>query len=149
MLVLHRHTRTDMLAGAHLRYICVFVGGILLGVAAMLAMRELQRRRLAGSDRTKQNIVKLVRQAARWSTAARQDRNAMIAVLHANYGAGYLWALQDIAKAEQIEAAAGIDITKFQKEIVATQDAATKAMAALCPKYAPKKTYLTLLGGEG
>lgn len=36
-----------------------------------------------------------------------------------------------------------------KKEIVATQDAATNTMAALCPKYAPKKTYLTRLGGEG
>ena len=32
----------------------------------------------------------MVRQAARWSTAADQDESPMIAVLHANYGAGYL-----------------------------------------------------------
>ena len=138
-----------MLVSTPVNYICVFLGGILLGVVIMLIMRELQQWRIASADNMKQSIVKLVRQSARWSTAARQDRNAMIAVLHANYGAGYLWALQDIAKTEQIEAAAGIDIVKFQKEIIATQDAATQAMAALCPKYAPKKTYLTRIGGEG
>lgn len=40
------------------------------------------------------NIIKtLVRQSARWSVAALQDTNIMIAVLHSNYGAGYLWVL--------------------------------------------------------
>lgn len=40
------------------------------------------------------NIIKtLVRQSARWSVAASQDTNIMIAVLHSNYGAGYLWVL--------------------------------------------------------
>lgn len=46
---------------------------------------------------------KLIRQVARWSTAGKQDKNSMIAVLHANYGAGYLWALKDIIKMDIIE----------------------------------------------
>ena len=50
-----------------------------------------------------ENIQKLTRQAARWSTAAAQDDSPLIAVLHANYGAGYLWALKDIATAKQIK----------------------------------------------
>ena len=37
----------------------------------------------------------LVRQASRWSVAAQQDKSPMIALLHANYGVGYLWALQE------------------------------------------------------
>ena len=97
----------------------------------------------------KKIIKTIVRQAARWSTAARQDNNSMIAVLHANYGAGYLWALKDIATSEQIKLATNIDILQFEKEIVKTQDFATMRMAKLCPKYAPKSTYLTKLGGEG
>jgi len=91
----------------------------------------------------------LVRQASRWSTAAKQDDNSMIAVLHANYGAGYLWALKDIATDSQISSATGIDVQKFEREIVETQDKATMNMAKLCPKYAPPSTYLTQLGGEG
>jgi hypothetical protein len=94
-------------------------------------------------------IQVLVRQAARWSTAAEQDESPMIAVLHANYGAGYLWALKDIAKDDQIEKAANIDIKKFMYEITKAQDNATKRMAGVCPKYAPKQTYLTKIGGEG
>ena len=93
-------------------------------------------------------INKLLRQSARWATAAKQDKNSMIAVLHANYGAGYLWALKDIAKTEDIEKATGIDILKFEAEIINTQDMVTKHMAKLCPKYAPEPSYLTKIAGE-
>jgi len=91
----------------------------------------------------------LTRQAARWATAANQDKNAMIAVLHANYGAAYLFAIKDIATAAQIRAATGIDPARFEEQILAAQDAATRKMAGLCPKYAPDPSYLTKIGGEG
>jgi hypothetical protein len=97
----------------------------------------------------KKTLQTLVRQAARWSTAAKQDDNSMIAVLHANYGAAYLWALQDIASSQEIEQATGIDLKKFKQEILKVQDGATQRMAKLCPEYAPPKTYLTKVGGEG
>lgn len=104
-----------------------------------------------GETKTTKNadIQIMVRQAARWATAARQDDNAMIAVLHANYGAGYLWALKDIATNAEIEEASGIDMKRFTYEVVKTQDDATKKMAELCPKYAPPPSYLTKIGGEG
>ena len=92
---------------------------------------------------------KLIRQAARWSTAAKQDNNSMIAVLHANYGAGYLWALKDIINYNIIEKNTGINMMKFENEIIKIQDTATQNMAKLCPKYAPESSYLTNLAGEG
>ena len=73
----------------------------------------------------------------------------MLAVLHANYGAGYLWALLDIASKDEIEAATGIDLDRFRREILDTQDAATMNMAALCPDYAPPPSYLSSIAGEG
>ncbi len=98
----------------------------------------------------KENAIKtLIRQAARWTTASLQDENAMIAVLHANYGAGYLWALQDIADSQEIEKIGKIDLQKFKNSIVSAQDSATKRMAQLCPKFAPPKTYLSQIAGEG
>ena len=94
-------------------------------------------------------IRTLARQAARWSTASMQDKNPMISVLHANYGAGYLWALKDIATSEQIKMATGIDLLVFEKEITTIQDAATKKMIAVCPKYGPEESYLTRISGQG
>ena len=129
-----------------------FIHGLILGIVIMYILNEVKHQCLLGLSENKimkTIILVLTRQAARWSTAAKQDENSMIAVLHANYGAGYLWALKDIASSEQIKAATGIDLLKFEREIVSTQDMATKKMAKLCPKYAPESTYLTKIGGEG
>jgi hypothetical protein len=96
-----------------------------------------------------QRIKTLVRQAARWASAARQDKNIMISVLHANYGAGYLWSLIDIYDARQVATVLpDLDISKFKAQIVAVQDWATKRLARACPEYAPEETYLTKVAGK-
>ena len=50
---------------------------------------------------------------------------------------------------EEIEKAAGINIDTFTKEVVRIQDKANQKMAKMCPSFAPEKTYLTSLAGEG
>lgn len=94
-------------------------------------------------------IPTLVRQSARWATAAKQDRNSMISVLHANYGAGYLWALKDIATDDMVRKFGGVDPIKFKTMITEIQDQSTKNMARICPKWAPESTYLSRVAGEG
>lgn len=124
----------------------------ILGVIITFSLIEIRNKCFIKNDsQTMLNsiISTLVRQASRWSTAAKQDNSPLIAVLHANYGAGYLWALKDIASNDQIESATGIDSFKFEKEITSTQDSTTKQMIKACPKFAPKPSYLTRLGGEG
>jgi len=121
----------------------IFLLGLIVGLMIYHVLCKCQ------DNQTLSNIIaKLTRQSARWTTAARQDKNAMIQVLHANYGTGYLWALKDIATDTEIKNATGIDILEFEKEIVKTQDEATLRMAKICPKYAPEKSYLTSIGGE-
>lgn len=97
----------------------------------------------------KEEIKKLLRQTSRWSTAAKQDKNSMIAVLHANYGAGYLWALKDIYSETDIEKYGNINLKKFEEQVTKIQDFATKRMAKLCPRYAPEPSILTKVAGEG
>ena len=129
-----------------------FVYGLVLGILLMFILNQVKKICLLGysDDSILKEIIKiLTRQSARWATAAKQDENSLIAVLHANYGAGYLWALKDIATPDQIKYATGIDINEFQKEIVSTQDKVTRRMAKLCPDYAPEPSYLTKIGGEG
>ena len=72
----------------------------------------------------------------------------MVAVLHGNYGAAYLWSLRDIATDNDIEKITGLDIIKFRDEITKVQDNATKRMAKLCPKYAPEASYLAKIAGD-
>jgi len=128
-----------------------FLIGLISGILIVYLLIEIRNRCFikSTSKQLLNSIIKiLIRQCARWSTAAQQDQNSMIMVLHANYGAGYLWALKDIATDQQIMDATQIDMKKFTNEVVKIQDHATKKMALLCPKYAPQRTYLTSIGGE-
>lgn len=125
-----------------------FLAGIFIGV--VIAFVFLRRSSEYDCSAIISNSIKvLTRQAARWTTASLQDKNSMVAVLHANYGAGYLWALQDVATDEQVKIATGIDMKKFTQEIIAAQDKATARMATLCPDYAPEPSYLTSIAKEG
>ena len=129
-----------------------FIYGLIIGIVLAYILIEVKNVCIIGygEDATMKKIIKkLSRQAARWSTAAKQDKSPLVAVLHANYGAGYLWALKEIANSSQIKAATGIDVQKFTEKIVETQDIATKRMIQLCPDFAPEKTYLARIGGEG
>lgn len=84
------------------------------------------------------NTIKtLVKQTGRWITAARQDKEPMIAVLHANYAAGYWYAVRDIATDTDIAAATGIDVLKFQAAVQQTQEQATQAAFTRCPAFEP------------
>tara|TARA_B100000700_G_C15045386_1_gene857632 strand:- start:2762 stop:3172 length:411 start_codon:yes stop_codon:yes gene_type:complete len=126
--------------------------GLVIGCILTYFLIEIRNRCFIKNNATKMlhdKINILLRQTARWATAAKQDENPLIAVLHANYGAGYLWALKDIATGNQINSASGIDIVKFEKEIIKTQDEATTNLAKVCPNYAPKKSYLSRIAKEG
>ncbi len=97
----------------------------------------------------KQHIQTLVRQASRWAAAAKQDDSPIIALLHANYGAGFLWALKDIATDTEIEKATNIDIIKFTKKITDIQDQSTKKVSRACPKFTGNiDKELLRLGGD-
>ena len=98
---------------------------------------------------SKSNIEKLVRQSARFATAAQQDESPLVSVLHANYSAGYLWALKDIATTKQIHNATGVDIKKFEEHISNVQDMVTKKTLKKCPDFAGEvDLYLATIGGE-
>lgn len=97
----------------------------------------------------KEKIIKtLVRQASRWSTAAKQDNNALIAVLHANYGTGYLWSLKDIFTDTEIEEVMNFDILKFRDEIIKIQDEANLKLIKECPSFINQSDYLIKLAKD-
>jgi hypothetical protein len=126
--------------------------GILIGFVLMFVIdRILNKCWISNNTKRFHNklINKLVRQTARWSTAASQDDNPVIAVLHANYAAGYLWALKDIATNEEIKNSSNVDMNKFQKNIINTQDKTNKKLATLCPNFIKTDNpYLAKIGGE-
>ena len=127
--------------------------GILIGIISMYIINKIISQCWISNDCKKlhnQMINKLVRQTARWATAASQDDNPVIAVLHANYAAGYLWALKDIATDIEIEKASNIEMKKFEKNIIDTQDKVNKNLVNLCPNFIKTDNpYLSKIGGEG
>lgn len=89
------------------------------------------------SNSKQHNIINsLLRGSARWAAASLQDKSPIVAVLHSNYAAGYLWALRDSFSDIDIQRETGIDIIKFQKKIIDTQDKSTQILIKNCPQYA-------------
>ena len=94
-------------------------------------------------------INTIVRGCARWASASLQDKSPLVAVLHANYAAGYLWALRDVFPDKDIQQYAHIDPIQFQKRITDVQDQATKLMIKVCPQYRSHiDDYLGAIAGE-
>ena len=102
------------------------------------------------NDKKKEMIKKLVKQMSRWSLASMQDKNNLIAVLHANYGAGYLYAMQTLFSEKEIEEVIGSEELrkKFEAKIIEIQDKATKEAVKVCPKFTSALDFLAKLGGE-
>ena len=85
----------------------------------------------------KERVIRtLHRQCARWSTASAQDTSPVIATLHANYAAGYLWALEDLYSANEISAATHVLHHDFRNGIQKNQDISTRKLIEACPAYA-------------
>jgi hypothetical protein len=95
-----------------------------------------------------QFVKKLMRQAARWTTAAKQDTNPIIALLHANYGAAYIFAIKDAVPIKQIIKYFP-NFEKYEREIIETQDWATKGIIKACPSLVSNPDELAQIGGEG
>ncbi len=93
-------------------------------------------------------INTLLRQAARYATAAEQDLNPLIAVLHANYGAAYIFALKSVSTDQEVLEATGEDVNRVTGLVLAIQDQAMQKLAKICPQAAPQGQ-LAIIGGEG
>lgn len=112
---------------------------------AIIAFMFIRR----GNGTPRGNIEKLVRQTARWATAAQQDASPLISMLHANYAAGYLWALKDIATPTEIHKATGVNLKQFEEHIVNVQDSTTKKVIKVCPQFKGEvDLYLATIAGE-
>jgi hypothetical protein len=120
---------------------------LLLVLVICLCVYTLDSSGNSGID--KFNIKKLIRQTARWASAADQDTNGYIANLHATYAMGYLMALREIYTDEEIEKYTGINVKRFEFEINNIMNNAVKQLSRICPEGRPKNVYLATLSNEG
>ena len=103
---------------------------IIYVIIAVVITYFLFRRKTDGSD-----VIKLVKQSAKWATTAQQDESPLLATLHANYAVGYLWALKDLYDTDEISKKAGVNITQFEEHILNVQDMVTKKVIKKCPEF--------------
>lgn len=96
----------------------------------------------------KNRIVTLVRQTARWSTAAIQDKNPYIQNLHANYAQGYIMALQGNYSENEILLATGVNIRELSTKVTDIQNMALLNLAKICPQGAPKDQFLAKIAKQ-
>ena len=87
-------------------------------------------------DTNGNKIRSILRGSSRFSLASLQDKSPLIALLHANYGTGYFWALRDSFTDKEIYDTTGLNIQEYQKKITDIQDSVTKNVIKLCPKIA-------------
>ena len=99
-------------------------------IIAVVVLFFLFRKKANNSD-----VVKLIKQSAKWATTAQQDESPLLATLHANYAVGYLWALKDLYDTEEISKKAGVNITQFEEHILNVQDMVTKKVLKKCPEF--------------
>ena len=111
-----------------------FFIGTLFGILMYMILLKLTT--TSKTTTSTESIVTLIRGCARWAIASKQDTSPLISLLHANYAAGYLWAIKDIYTGEEIYKLTGINIINFQNEITTLQDNATKKVTNRCPMFA-------------
>lgn len=79
----------------------------------------------------------MVRQASRYATAARQDANPLIAILHANYAFGIVNMLRQLATDRQILHVAGVSGDRLERRMAEIQDWAAGRFTPYVPDLVP------------
>lgn len=102
---------------------------------------------------TRQDMLKsLIRQSIRYQIASKQDKNKLLAVLHANYAATYMFVIKEYFTTQEILKILknGKNMKEFYKRVIETQDKSTRDAIIECPSYSGNEIndFLTMLAGE-
>ena len=89
-------------------------------------------------------ISTLLRQTGRWAVAAEQDKNELIALLHANYSVGYFSALKEIVSDDDIRSYGGVNSNEIMRMIQSVQDGVTTKISQACPSIVPDSKFVRL-----
>ena len=108
---------------------------IIIGIIIGLCINYFLNKNNNFQNQHDKSIIKLLRQTYRWALASSQDKSPIVSLLHANYAAGFWWALIDIASDKDIERIGKINVKETEKKITAMQDLATKRVSDVCPQF--------------
>lgn len=130
-------------------YIFVVLVITLVIISLYLFIKKQDSNMLINNDLNMAGI--LIRQSARYSHAARQDKDLLIALLHANYGTGYLYAAKDIFPETTLVKLFNSykEFKKFERGIIKIQDEVNTRTITECPSIVSIKDIVTKMGGTG
>lgn len=112
-------------------YVCV--GCVIVILIILYLCFTLYKTKAGCKEYKKLQISAIVRQTARWAGASQQDKSPMISLLHANYAAGYLQALELIATENEINEV--MNLQKLRVKVYGSQDAAARRVMSVCPTF--------------
>lgn len=105
-------------------------------IAILYFLYIILSNKIVSKDVYEKQIKAILRGSSRFALASLQDKNPLIALLHANYATGYFWALKDAFTDQQIYEMTGLNILEYQTKITDIQDSVTKRILSLCPNFA-------------
>lgn len=79
------------------------------------------------------SMKRLSQRSAALAIKAQQDGSPIQAVIDANYAAAYMAALKEIATANEIQSACGIDVSKFESHVLNVQESVTQKVLKQVP----------------
>lgn len=122
----------------------IIISIVLLNIGVLIYL--LYHKTTSCSQLKKMQVQALIRQSSRWAIASQQDKSPMVSVLHANYAAGYLQALELIATEKEINEF--VNLQHLRMKVYSTQDKAVMKAISACPDYVGKDIdrELALLG---
>jgi hypothetical protein len=86
-------------------------------------------------------MKRLVQQASKWHTTARQDSDPTTRLVHANYALAYANVARALASDNSIEQITGINITELLYFLEDDQKKALQLMVHHCPQLKPTGVY--------
>ena len=130
------------LDGAPTKRAALVVGGVVGFMLAVCSLSifsaSIRAGRGRGSSRQTKSMVKeAVRNSAHWSTAADQDSNPLLGVMHANFAHAYLNIARTLTSDAEVEEAAQVRLDEFSRSVAQTQRNAVQRLLAQCPSVRP------------
>ena len=115
------------------------VNAVVLTLCALsiLSAHVMQSRGRSVGKQAKIMVKEAVRNSAHWSTAAEQDANPLLGVMHANFAHSYLNIARTLTSDTEVEQSAKINLDEFSRSVSQTQRNAVQKLLAVCPSVRP------------
>jgi hypothetical protein len=120
---------------------------IMLAISVISKICETENKRY--SPKFVRHIRNLVRYAAQWSTVAKQDENALLALMHVNTALSYAYIARKLVPSKEIARIANINLDELIYVLEEEQMEAMQNINQQCPELQPEGVFAAYTGWLG